>query len=151
MLKCQPESLWNWDFRISGSSTGPVRTLLDRKTEGGVIEYAGHHYSITKRKGVGLAHWTLTADSVIYAEAQVLGMVISKIEITTPGLLLLAKAHLFNRTYEFFLAEEKVGMIEPAYLLTRHSTIDFKESVPELTQIFCFWVAAIKWYYASQD
>jgi hypothetical protein len=151
MLKCRPESLWNWDFQISGSSAGIASTKLDRWKEDGAIEYAGRPYSITKRKGVGLGRWILMANSVIYAEAQVLSIGISKIEITTPGLSLLAKAYPFNRTYDFFISKEKVGTIEPAHLLTRYSTIDFKEGVPELTQIFCFWVAAIKWYYASQD
>jgi len=151
MLKCRPESLWSWDFQITGSPTGPILTKLDRKTEDGSIAHAGRQYPITKTKGAGLGHWALMADTAIHAEAQVISIGISKIEFTTRGGLLTAKAAPFNRTYEFFIAEKKVGTIEPAHLLTRNSTIDFSEGVPELTQVFCFWVAAIKWYYASQD
>jgi hypothetical protein len=151
MLKCRPVSIWSWNFEISGSSTGPILTSLDRETGGGTIDHAGHRYAITKQKGRGLGQWTMKADATTYAEAMVMSVGISKIEFTTPAGVLKAKALPFNRTYDFFAQERQVGTVRPHHLLTRKSTIYFTGEVAELTQVFCFWVAAVHWYYGSQD
>jgi hypothetical protein len=150
MLKARPKSLWSWNFIIPGASRGDMFTTLDQKSEGGTIGLAGRTYAIAKQK-IGLGQWTVTAGATTYAEARITGQVISKMEITAPEGLLLAQAPPFSRTYDFTLLEKKVGTIKPAHLLTRESTIDFSGNVSELTQVFCFWMAALKWYYGSQD
>ena len=130
-----------------------VMTRLNTKTEEGVIEFAGHSHPIHKEKLPDLRHgiWSLMSDATKVAEAKTIGSVISTIEFSTPDGVLTAKATPFSRLYEFSKSDKMVGTITPAHLLTRKSIIDFKEPVPELIQIFCFWMAALKWYHAAQD
>lgn len=150
MMKARAKSFWNWDFQISGSSTGAISTTLDQKTENGTIAHAGQTYAVAKQK-TGLGHWTLTLDAQTCGEAQITGIGVSKIEFTVPEGLLEATALPFSRRYDFSMLEKKVGMISPGHLLTRESIIDFDGAVGELTQVFCFWMAALKWYHGSQD
>jgi hypothetical protein len=150
MLKARAKAFWSWDFQISGSSTGDVLTTLNRRTECGTIVYAGHTYEVAKQKA-GREYWKLILDAQNYAEARGIPGLFSKIEIKTPEISLTAEAPLLSRRYDFSILERKVGTIAPGHLLTRESTIDFDGDVGELTQVFCFWMAALKWYYSSQD
>jgi hypothetical protein len=149
-MKAKAKSLWSWDFQISGSSTCAISTTLNRKTEGGTIAYAGQTYVIENQK-VGRGPWRLILNAQNYAEARVIPGLLSKMEIKTPETSLTAEAPLLSRSYDFSILEKKVGTISPGHLLTRESSIDFGSDVGELTQVFCFWMAALQWYYGSQD
>ncbi|WP_170157129.1 hypothetical protein [Roseimicrobium gellanilyticum] len=51
----------------------------------------------------------------------------------------------FRCRYDLFSGDERVGSIWPAHAFTKRAYIDCDTAVPEYTQLFAFWIAALTW------
>jgi hypothetical protein len=43
------------------------------------------------------------------------------------------------------------GSIRPIHLFTRRAVIECSDDVPELVQLFCFWLIALMWRRAQKN
>ena len=67
-------------------------------------------------------------------------------EVRSGAVQVTVKAHsAVTRCYDILTDGSIVGTIRPAHPFTRRAFIDCSSSVPELAQLFSFWLAVITW------
>jgi len=57
----------------------------------------------------------------------------------------------FSRRYDILSDGHPAGTIQPAHSFTRRAFIDCTPEVPELAQLFSFWLAALTWRRAAHN
>ena len=56
-----------------------------------------------------------------------------------------------GRTFHISTAGTTQGTIRPAHPFTRRAFVECNDSVPELVQLFAFWLAALTWKRAAKN
>jgi hypothetical protein len=151
MLTCIPKSLCSWDFRVSGPSSGSASLTFHRCTEYGSIVNGGSELSIRKHDTID-NYWILERDGKPCAEARQPNALIRSFEVSSGATRFTLKAQSpHTRCYDIHADGQVVGTIRPAHGLTRRAFIECGSSVPELLQLFAFWLAALTWRRAADD
>lgn len=151
MLTCIPQSLCSWDFRVSGASSGPAALAFNFFTEQGSISLGGIELSVRKH-GPLSGYWTLERDGAACADAQKPNALFRSFEVHSGAVQLTVKAHApVTRCYDILTRGSIVGTIRPVHPFTRRAFIDCKPTVPELAQLFSFWLAVVTWRRAANS
>lgn len=151
MLTCIPQSLCSWDFRVIGASTGPAALTFNFFNEQGSISISGTEYAVRKH-GPLSGHWTLERNAHTYADAQKPSAMFRSFEVQSGAVQLTVKAQsVLGRCYDILTDSQVVGTIRPAHPFTRRAFIECSSSVPELEQLFSFWLAVVTWRRAANS
>ena len=150
MLTCVPKSLCSWDYRVLGA-IGPATLTFNYFTEQGSI--ALNHMVLAVRKHGPLSgYWTLERDGEIFAHARKPSAMFRVFEVTAADLQFIVTAGSpFTRCCDILSGDRVVGSIRPVHAFTRRAIIECSADVPELAQLFSFWLIAITWRRAANN
>ena len=143
-LTCVPESICSWNFRISDASRDVGSVRLDFLTEQGTIKSGDTTFDVIKHGWLS-GHWSLNQRSSVHANAHKPLIFTRQFEITTESSTVSLKADMLARRFIIYVSDKAVGSITPAHAFTRRATIDCSSEIPEIVQLFCFWLAALMW------
>jgi hypothetical protein len=150
VLTCLPQSICSWDFNVLGANAGPGALTFNFFTEQGGIQLGLIHHEVRKQ-GPFSGHWTLERHGERIAEARK-DSFLRRFEMSTDhGSFVVQAESVFSRDFEILLGEKVAGTIRPAHLFTRRSSIECSDAVPELCQLFAFWLAALTWKRTAQS
>lgn len=151
MLVCLPQSICSWDFRVSGTSSGPASLTFNFFTEQSTISLGGSEFTVSKHDPMS-GHWTLEQDGRVEAGARKPSAMFRSFEVSAGDQLLTVKARsAFARSFEIISGDRTVGSICPAHAFTRRATIDCTPEVSEIAQLFSFWLAVLTWRRAAKS
>jgi hypothetical protein len=151
MLSCFPQSLCSWDFRVVGVSAGPAILTFDFFTEQGVLASGDDHFSVRKH-GFLSGHWSLERGNDTCGDAKKPSAMFRSFDLRVGKFRFFVKAQsAFVRSYDILADEALVGTIRPAHAFTRRAFIECDSSVPELAQLFAFWLVALTWRRAANN
>lgn len=149
MLTCLPKSLCSWNFRVLGAAAGDAELTFNFLSEQGTIALGGLQFTVVKHGWLS-GRWTLESGAGVYAEANKRTMIRS-FQLQAGNLEFTAQAASpLTRCYEISSANAVRGTIQPVHPFTRRTIIECDSSVPELVQLFAFWLAALTWKRAAQ-
>jgi hypothetical protein len=144
-LNCLPQSLCSWDFRILGGPSGPAATAFKFLSADGTISLASLEYQV-RRKGWLFGNWTLERDGQTFATGEKGMATFRSFQIRWDAGYLVAKPRsFFTRGYDLWMNDAIVGTILPIHAFTRRAIIECDPAVPELIQLFAFWITARIW------
>ncbi len=151
MIRCTPNNIFSWNFRISGEGHN-AKSELDWFGEQGSITVDGVWFAIRKH-GIFSGHWTLEHAEQEFASAQKLNAFTRTFEIhTASGKLVLRAASPFGRTFLIEGPDDVVATIAPEHIFTRCATIELqKGSLGFVTICFSFWLAVLTWRRTAQS
>jgi hypothetical protein len=134
-----------WNFRVTGAQAGPARVTFTHFGEQGGIEFRDTTYLVVKQ-GPMSGHWTLERKGEVYCEARKPSVLVRSFNLLAGEVPfeVRAKSPLFGAC-EIRYEGERVGVIKTVHPLTRRSTVECDLAVPELVQLFAFWLAALLW------
>jgi hypothetical protein len=151
MLTCLPQSPCSWNFRILGASAGPGSVAFNFFTEQGGITLGGAEFAVRKH-GPLSGHWTLEQEGRCITDARKPNALLRSFDLVADGVhLRLCASSPFTRSYEILSDGRPLGTIRPAHPFTRRAFIDCASEVPEIVQLFSFWLAVLMWRRQAQD
>ncbi len=140
-----PVSVCSWDFRADGATSGPAYLRYRWVSEQGSLSCAGAEFDVRKA-GLFTARWAVERNGERYAEAVKPSAFYRKFEIQASGIALdLDAESAFTRSYRLHSNGRQLGVIRPAHAFTRRAMVDCAPEVPELIQLFAFWLVALTW------
>lgn len=149
-LRCTPRSMWSWDYDVEGLPGGPASIELGRFSDSGCITFGGAECKVRKQ-GLFSGCWRVENDGRILAEAEKTSPLTRSVELQIAGKLFTLKAQsAFTRSFDLLLDEQRIMEIQPAHAFTRRASIVCAAELPELTQLFAFWLVAMMWRRASR-
>ncbi|MDB6174887.1 MAG: hypothetical protein JWL59_4198 [Chthoniobacteraceae bacterium] len=150
-ITCIPKSLCSWDFQVSGISTGLATLTFDFFSEQGSVFIGGTEYSVRKH-GLFSGHWSLERGGEIFVDAKKPSAMFRSFELRAGDIQLTLKAHsAFTRSYDIVTDGAVAGTIKPAHAFTRRAFIECNEPVPEIAQLFAFWLVVLTWRQAARN
>lgn len=151
MMTGTPTSVFSWNFRVDGGASGPALLRFQFFSEQGSIEVAGREFTVRKH-GPLSGRWTLEREGAVEAEANKPSALFRSFEIQSgAGLFRLKAASAFTRSFEIRSGDRSVGTIRPAHAFTRRAGIECSEAVPQLVQLFAFWLTVLAWRRAANN
>jgi hypothetical protein len=145
MLTCLPMSLCSWNYRVRGLPAGEGATAINVLSEQGSLSIGGATYEVVKH-GPMSGHWTLEAAGQIVAEARKPSAMFRTIVVTCgEAALTVQAASPFTRVFELTVGEGVVGSVRPVHLFTRRALMECDAAVPQLAQMFAFWLVVLSW------
>ena len=151
MLTCVPQSLCLWDYRVFGTSGGPAALMFNFFTEQGSIWLGDTEFTVVKH-GPTSGHWTMQHGERTLADATKPSAMFRSFELQVHDLHFTVRAQsAFTRCYDILSGDRRVGTIQPVHALTRRACIECAPEVPELAQLFAFWLAVITWRRAANN
>ncbi len=151
MLTCFPEGICSWDFRVSGAAGGPAALQFNFFAEQGGISLGRNRYEVRKH-GVLSGRWTLEQGGEAVAEARKPDPFLRSFELRMGASRFTARAQSpITRCYDILAGGHPAGFIRTAHPFTRRATIECARTVPELIQLFAFWLAVITWRRAARN
>lgn len=151
MLTCIPQSLCTWDFRVLGASAGPAELTFNFFTEQGSMSLGRDQFAIRKH-GPLSGHWTLERRGKTVVDARKPSAMFRSFELSAPEIQLTVKAQFaLTRGYDILSSDRLIGTIRPAHAFTRRAFIECSSEVPEVVQLFAFWLAVITWRRAAKN
>lgn len=150
MLICNPKSFFSWSFEITGSTRGAASVDFDIFGESGTITHAETPYRVQKQGWLS-GTWSVSSGSEVLATAVKPSAWTRAFEISSMDTPLLVKAGSpLGRSYEMISGGRVIGTISPTHPFTRRSTIACEDQIPELIQLFSFWLAVMTWRRSRQ-
>jgi hypothetical protein len=151
MLTCLPLGLCSWNYRILGTTQGQAVITFTAMGEQGGIDLGGRRYSIGKQGWLS-GRWDLEGGGQVLGTAAKLSPFFRSFAIHAGDVHLSLQAQaLVARPFDLRVDGKNVGSIWPAHAFTRRAFIDCDPSVPELIQLFAFWLAALTWRRAARN
>jgi hypothetical protein len=151
MLTCLPKSLCSWDYRVLGAEAGPAELLFNWFSEQGTIRLGGDEFEVVKH-GPLSGHWTLENGGQVIASGQKPSAMFRAYELSMTGVdFTVQPQSAFTRCFDIVFEGRVVGSIRPAHIFTRRAFIECNSQVPELVQLFAFWLTAIAWRRAMKN
>ena len=151
MLTCLPNGLCSWDYRVLGTSDGSSALTFDFFREQGSITIGSTEYTVRKH-GPFSGQWSLEHNGLVEYDAKKPNALFRSFDIRIGDIVLLLKAQsAFTRTYDIFLKQQSVGVIRPDHAFTRRASIMCNSVVPELAQLFSFWLVVMTWRRARNN
>ena len=148
MLTCVPES-GNWNFDITGTSSDPARITLE-PDDCGTILLGGSEFAV---RTLYDQSWELKARGELVATAWK-SSGISPIgwrpsfEVQAGALVItLQTQRLSSLQYDILVSSNTVGSIsrKGRWFPKWPAFVECPSEVPELVQLFCFWLAMQSW------
>jgi len=151
MLTCIPQSICSWDFRVSGASSGPAALTFNFLTEQGGISVGGTELTVRKHGWLS-GRWSLERGGDPCADAHKPNAMLRSFEVRSGAVQLTVTAQsAFTRCYDIRSDGSVIGTILPAHPFTRRAFIECSSSVPDLLQLFSFWLAVLTWRRAAAN
>jgi hypothetical protein len=153
MVTCLPVSMCSWNYRVLGLPAGEGRTEINLFSEQGWLSLGGTSYDVVKQ-GPFSGQWTLERDGEIFAQARKPSSMYRMMLVTLGGATLAVQPESpFTRVFEVREIlhtdrrdeERVVGTVRPVHPLTRRGEMSCDASVPQLAQLFVFWLVAMSW------
>ena len=145
MLTCLPQSPCSWNFRILGASSGPAALDFNFFTEQGGITLGAAKF-VVRKHGPFSGHWTLEREGQSIAEARKPNAFFRRFEVAAIEIPLTIQASSpFTRGFDILSGDRPLGAIRPAHPFTRRAFIECASEVPELAQLFSFWLVVLTW------
>lgn len=145
MLTCLPKSLCNWNFRVPDTSAGTAELNFNFLTEQGDIQFSGQAFEVRKH-GWTSGHWTLESNHGVLIDGQKVSPFLRTFVIQAHDRSFTLKAQsAFGRSFDVLESDRVQGTIRPVHPFTRRTVLDCSDEVPELVQLFCFWLVALMW------
>ena len=139
-----------WDYRIFGTANDPALLTFDFFTEQGSIQLGEARFTVRKH-GPMSGHWTLEHGEHVLADATKPSAMFRSFELQVHDLHFTVRAQTaFTRCYDILCGERRIGTIQPLHPMTRRASIECSPEVPELAQLFAFWLAVITWRRAAK-
>jgi hypothetical protein len=149
VLTCLPRSVFGWEFDVSGAEAGPSFLTVEEWDHGG-IQHGLLFHEICKH-GMLKEHWTLESHGQQFAEAFGHGW-FRRYKVSTNTVQLEVNAEgMFSNDFEILCGGSAAGRIRRENPFTRRATIECSDVVPEVFQLFAFWLAALAWKRASRS
>ncbi|NNE70595.1 MAG: hypothetical protein HKN29_09575 [Rhodothermales bacterium] len=146
MIHCYPRNLFSRQYdavAVPGGALGEVN--FRAMTEQGSIVWDNVEWQVTKH-GPASGYWTLSRGKEYAADAQKDSAMKRHVRVETKDLELeLRPRSVFTSTFEVFDGQLRVGVIKRANVFSRRSYLEFDAEVPELIQLFCFWMVRMLW------
>jgi hypothetical protein len=151
MLTCLPYGLCSWNYRVLGTTQGQAVVTFAGMSEQGGIDLGGRRFSIAKQGWLS-GRWDLEGGGGVAATAAKLSPFSRSFEIRAGDLHLDLQAQsAFARPFDLRANGRIVGSICPVHPFTRRTLIECDPCVPELIQLFAFWLAALTWRRAAKN
>jgi hypothetical protein len=151
MLTCLPQSLCSWDYQIRDAAAGPATVTFNFFTEQGAITLGPGEFTIRKH-GPLSGHWTLEQNGQSVAEAYKPNALFRRFELNAIETPLTVQARSpFTRRFEILRDDSRLGNIWPAHLFTRRAFMECTPDIPELAQLFAFWLVVLTWRRQARD
>jgi hypothetical protein len=153
MLTCTPLSLCSWNYRVLGLPVGEGTTELYMLSEQGRLSLGGAAYEVVKH-GPMSGHWTLEGGGRVVAEARKPSAMYRTMVVSCgEAALTVRAASPFTRVFEVLVGESDVdgaaarvvGSVRPVHPFTRRAIMECDAAVPQLAQMFVFWLVAMSW------
>jgi hypothetical protein len=169
MLTCTPLSLCSWNYRVVGLPAGEGMTELYMLSEQGRLSLGGAAYEVVKH-GPMSGHWTLEGGGRVVAEARKPSAMYRTMVVSCgEAALTVRAASPFTRVFEVLVGESDVdgaaardvddaadrvshgaadrvvGSVRPVHSFTRRAIMECDAAVPQLAQMFVFWLVAMSW------
>ena len=150
-MTCLPVSLCSWNFQVTGAAAGPASVDFNFFSEQGEISLGPGAYTVRKH-GPLSGRWTLEKDGEVFAAASKPSALFRAFDIEAGDARFTVKAQsALTRSYAILSGGRKIGVIRPAHAFTRRAFIECGPEVPELAQLFAFWLVVITWRRAAND
>jgi hypothetical protein len=153
MVTCLPTSICSWNYRVLGLPAGEGTTEINWFSEQGRLSLGGATYEVVKH-GPMSGEWTLENRGEIVATARKPSM-LTRTAIVTFGeaTLTVHAVSPFSRVFELLVGERDVhraaarvvGRVRPVHPFTRRGVMECDAAVPQLVQMFVFWLVAMSW------
>jgi len=145
MLTCNPQSLWSWNFTVSGPN-GELGSITHRWcSEQGTLIWKGEPFEIVKH-GVFSGVWSLEHNHSVLVNARKLSAFSRSFVLTTGSMQVeLQAVSMFRRSFELRQAGLSVGLIYPKHAFSRVSFIDCTDEISEVESLFAFWLVVLMW------
>ncbi len=151
MLTCIPKSLCTWDFRVLGTSAGSAAVTFNFFTEQGTISLGAAEFAVRKH-GPLSGYWTVEHEGRTVADANKPSAMFRCFELRAHGLDFTVKAQsAITRCYDILSNGQFLGTIRPVHPFTRRACIECDSKVPEIAQLFSFWLAVVTWRRAANN
>ncbi|RBP44660.1 hypothetical protein DES53_104482 [Roseimicrobium gellanilyticum] len=146
LLTCLPKSFFSGDYRVLGTSVGDAEVQFGACAQPSRI-CLGQDALAARMHGWLMGRWTLEKEGGgVCVEARQPRLLRRTFELHGEGGdFTLCGLSAFRCRYDLFSGDERVGSIWPAHAFTKRAYIDCDTAVPEYTQLFAFWIAALTW------
>jgi hypothetical protein len=161
MLTCTPLSLCSWNYRVVGLPAGEGMTEHYMLSEQGRLSLGGPAYEVVKH-GPMSGRWTLEGGGRVVAEARKPSAMYRTMVVSCgEAALTVRAASPFTRVFEVLVGESDVddaaardveraadrvvGSVRPVHPFTRRAIMECDAAVPQLAQMFVFWLVAMSW------
>ena len=142
-LSCLPQSVCSWDFHVYGGKTGQASLTFNFWSEQGAIYHGGLDYKVEKH-GPLSGHWSLQQNGQNIVDARKPDSLFRTFELQSSHMVLIVKAQSpVRRSFDIWYGDRLLGTISPVHPFTRRAVITCDDSVPELSQIFAFWLVVM--------
>jgi hypothetical protein len=149
MLTCIPHSICSWDYQISGAAGGSAAVTFNRFSAHGSLFLGGAEFSVLKHGWLS-GHWTVERNGAVLAEARISSVFSRAFDIQSGAARFqLRPLSIFSRSFEIHAGSQLIGNVRPMHSFTRRAYLEASPDVPEVVQLFCFWLVAMKWRQAS--
>ena len=150
-MTCIPQSLCTWNFRVLEATAGPAALTFNFLSEQGSIFLGPAEFAVRKH-GPLSGHWTLERDGRTDAEARKPSALFRSFEVKAESVSLIVKAQsALTRSFDILAGGRVAGTIRPAHPFTRRAFIECAPEIPELAQLFSFWLVVITWRRAANN
>ena len=151
MLTFVPKGLCSWDYEAREDTATIASVGFNHFGEQGEIAFAGTTYQVVKH-GLMSGRWSLLDGIKTLAEAHKPSALFREFEIRIgPQRLHLKAESALARSYRLQSDTGCSGEIWPAHPFTRRAFMRCSPATPPLTQLFCFWLAALTWRRSAQN
>lgn len=146
MLHCYPRSLFSRHYDVVAAGTASFGEVNMRAmTEQGSIVWDGVEWEVRKH-GPASGYWTLQAGDTYFADAQKDSSLkrVMRVETKEHKLDLRPRSSISSK-FEVHRDGQLVGTIKRASVFSRRAYVECDEDIPELLQLFCFWLVRLMW------
>jgi hypothetical protein len=141
----------SWNYLVRGPEAGDAIVTFNFLSEQGTIALGGVTLQVVKQGWLS-GHWTLDTEAGPYAQAVKPNALFRSFNIDAGGQQFnVAAASPIGRTFNITADGQTLGTIRPAHPFTRRAFVECDSSVPELVQLFAFWLTALTWKRAANS
>jgi hypothetical protein len=150
VLICHPAGFFSWNYSVEGASA-PAELTFNHWSEQGTITLGSVEYAVRKQ-GLFSGAWTLEAPDGTYASADEPSFFFRRFELRSAyANLRVAARSAFTSSFDLESDSRLVGHIRVAHAFTYRAHIECDNTIPELDQLFAFWLVVLTWRRAASS
>lgn len=146
-MDCVPESLCSWNYTIDSLPSGTGYAEFDFFTQTGSVRL--HHQTYTVQKqGLLLNDWLLieTSTGATLGRAIKPNLLFRHYELEVEQVRFVVRAEsVLLWDFGIYQEESLYGSIRPVHPFTRRADFYCDPQIPELGQLFAFWLVILAW------